>query len=165
MSGFKACTAIDTTPGSPRCQGRPPGPGTMATPAASCSQVGLVFRPAGLFTIAAGAAKNPPGNCFSPTPPGIFCTPWAGSSFAAFIKGDLLNRSTARYFYKRLKTSLHKPRGNLIEILFSKKCTFKNNLQLLEKEFLSQTNTTLKNGILFTKWLSARIFNISVIDG
>jgi hypothetical protein len=38
----------------------------------------------------------------------------------------LLDRSTARYFYKRLKTSLHKPRGNLLEILFSKKCAFKN---------------------------------------
>jgi hypothetical protein len=35
--------------------------------------------------------------------------------------GGLLDRSTARYFYKRLKTSLHKPRGNLVEILFYKK--------------------------------------------
>jgi hypothetical protein len=63
----------------------------------------------------------------------------------------LLDRSTARYFYKRLKTSLHKPRGNLVEILFSKKCAFKNNLHLLEKKFLSQTNTTPKNGILLKK--------------
>jgi hypothetical protein len=30
----------------------------------------------------------------------------------------LLDRSTARYFYKRIKTSLHKPRGNLVENLF-----------------------------------------------
>ncbi len=49
----------------------------------------------------------------------------------------LLDRSTARYFYKRLKTSLHKPRGNFLENLFSKKCALKNNLQLLEKKFLS----------------------------
>jgi hypothetical protein len=63
----------------------------------------------------------------------------------------LLDRSTALYFYKRLKTSLHKPRGNLLENLFSKKCAFKNNLQLLEKKFLSQTNTTPKNGILLSK--------------
>ncbi len=63
----------------------------------------------------------------------------------------LLDRSTARYFYKQLKTSLHKPRGNFLENLFSKKCAFKNNLQLLEKKFLSQTNTTPKNGILLSK--------------
>ncbi len=37
------------------------------------------------------------------------------------IFGGLLDRSTARCFYKRLKTSLHKPRGNLLENLFSKK--------------------------------------------
>jgi hypothetical protein len=63
----------------------------------------------------------------------------------------LLDRSTALYFYKRLKTSLHKPRGNLVENLISKTCAFKNNLQLLEKKFLSQTNTTPKNGILLGK--------------
>jgi hypothetical protein len=32
----------------------------------------------------------------------------------------LLDRSTARYFYKRLETSQHKHRGNLIENLFYK---------------------------------------------
>jgi predicted transcriptional regulator len=32
----------------------------------------------------------------------------------------LLNRSTARYFYKRLEASLHKPTGNLLENLFLK---------------------------------------------
>jgi hypothetical protein len=63
----------------------------------------------------------------------------------------LLDRSTARYFYKRLKTSLHKPRDNLWENLFSKKCAFKINLQLSEKKFFSQTNTTPKNGILLNK--------------
>jgi hypothetical protein len=63
----------------------------------------------------------------------------------------LLDRSTARYFYKRLKTSLHKPRGNLVENLFYKYCAFKSTLQLLEKTFLSQTNTTSKNGILLNK--------------
>jgi hypothetical protein len=63
----------------------------------------------------------------------------------------LLDRSTARYFYKRLKASLHEPTGNLLENLFSKKCVFKNNLQLLEKKFLSQTNTTPKTGVLLNK--------------
>jgi hypothetical protein len=68
----------------------------------------------------------------------------------ATIRG-LLDRSTALYFYKRLKTNLHKPKGNFLENLFSKKCAFKNNLQILEKKFLSQTNTTPKNGILLSK--------------
>jgi hypothetical protein len=67
------------------------------------------------------------------------------------IQGGLLDRSTARYFYKRLKAGLHKPTGNLLENLFSKKCVFKNNLQHLEKKFLSRTNTTPKNGILLNK--------------
>ncbi len=52
----------------------------------------------------------------------------------------LLDRSTALYFYKRLKTSLHKPRGNLLENLFSKICAFKNNLQLLEKKLFVSNN-------------------------
>jgi hypothetical protein len=65
--------------------------------------------------------------------------------------GGLLDRSTARYFYKWLKTKVHKPTSILLENLFSKNCTFKNNLQLLEKKFLSQTNTTPKNGILTNK--------------
>jgi hypothetical protein len=72
-------------------------------------------------------------------------------SFYEVEKWGLLDRSTARYFYKRLKTSLHKPRGILVEILFYKKCALKNNLQLLEKQFLSQTNTTPKTGILLNK--------------
>jgi hypothetical protein len=67
-----------------------------------------------------------------------------------FVWG-LLDRSTARYVYKRLKASLHKPTGNLLENLFYKKCVFKNNLQLLENKFLSQTNKTPKNGILLNK--------------
>jgi hypothetical protein len=70
---------------------------------------------------------------------------------ACLLKGGLLDRSTARYFYKRLKTSLHKPRGNLLENLFSKKCVLKNNLKLLVKKFLSQRSTTPKNGILLHK--------------
>jgi hypothetical protein len=72
----------------------------------------------------------------------VCCTVWCLSNcidVCLFVWG-LLDRSTARYFYKRLKTSLHKPRGNLLENLFSKKCAFINNLQLLEKTFLSQTN-------------------------
>jgi hypothetical protein len=63
----------------------------------------------------------------------------------------LLDRSTARYFYKRLKTSLHKPRGNFLENVFSKKCAFEKKLQLLEKKFLSQTNTIPKNDISLSK--------------
>jgi hypothetical protein len=65
----------------------------------------------------------------------------------------VLDRSTALYFYKRLKTSLHKPRGNLLENLFYKKCAFK-------KKFLSQTNTTPKNGILLSKMAH---FQVSLI--
>jgi hypothetical protein len=65
--------------------------------------------------------------------------------------GGLLDRSTAQYFYKRLKTSLHKPRVNLLENLFSKKCALKNNLKLLENKFLSQTKNIPKNGILLHK--------------
>jgi hypothetical protein len=65
-----------------------------------------------------------------------------------------------KYFYKRLKTSLHKPRGYLSENLFSKKCAFKNNLQLLEKKFLTQTNTTPKNGILFGKMAHFQVSSI-----
>ncbi len=52
----------------------------------SCFQVSLVLRPADFFTIAAGAAENFPRDCFSPTPQGGFCMPWAGSSFAAPTK-------------------------------------------------------------------------------
>jgi hypothetical protein len=72
----------------------------------------------------------------------------------------LLDRSTALYFYKRLKTSLHKPRGNLLENLFYKKCAFKNNLQLFEKKVLSQTNTTPKNGILLSKMAHFQVSSI-----
>jgi hypothetical protein len=58
------------------------------------------------------------------------------------IKWGLLDRSTARYFYKRLKSSLHKPTGIILENLFSTKCAFKNNLQLLEKKvFVSNEYT------------------------
>ncbi len=50
--------------------------------------------------------------------------------YICFVRG-LLDRSTARYFYKGPKTSLHKHTGNLVENLFSKKCAFENYLQLL----------------------------------
>jgi hypothetical protein len=49
----------------------------------SCYLAGLVFRLAGISTIAADAAKNKPGNRFPPTPQGSFCTPQASSSFTA----------------------------------------------------------------------------------
>ncbi len=82
----------------------------------------------------------------------LISSPFSGSpaSWAPTLRG-LLDRTTTRYVYKWLKASLHKPTGNLLEILFSKKCVFKNNLQLLEKNFLSQTNTTPKNGIFLNK--------------
>jgi hypothetical protein len=63
----------------------------------------------------------------------------------------LLDRSTARYFYKQPKASLHKPTG-LLENLFPKKGVFKNNLQHLEKMFFSQTNTTPKMAFYLTQW-------------
>jgi hypothetical protein len=63
----------------------------------------------------------------------------------------LLDRSTARYFYKGSKTSLHKHTGNLVENLFYEKCAFKSSLQLLTLKFLSQTTTTLYNGLLLNK--------------
>jgi hypothetical protein len=45
--------------------------------------------------------------------------PMAGGVYD-FRRG-LLDRSTARYFYKGSKTSLHKHTGNLVENLFYKK--------------------------------------------
>jgi hypothetical protein len=68
------------------------------------------------------------------------------------VGGGLLDKSTARYFYKRLKTSLHKPRGNLLEILFYNKCAFKNNLQLSEKSFSLKQVQHLKMAFYFKKW-------------
>jgi hypothetical protein len=59
-----------------------------------------------------------------------------------WVSWGLLDRSTALYFNQRLKTSLHKPRGNLLENLFSKKYALKNNLQLLEKSFVSNKYNT-----------------------
>ncbi len=50
----------------------------------SCHQVGHVFRPTGISTFAEGTAENMPGNCFSPTPWGGFCTAYSGSSITAF---------------------------------------------------------------------------------
>jgi hypothetical protein len=52
----------------------------------SCHHAGLVLRPSGISTIAAGAAKNPPGNRVSPTLRGGFYMPRASSSFAASTK-------------------------------------------------------------------------------
>jgi hypothetical protein len=56
----------------------------------------------------------------------------------------LLERSTARYFYKRLKTCLHKPTGNLLEILVYRKCTFENCLQFFINVFVSNKHSALK---------------------
>jgi hypothetical protein len=36
VSCLKACTAVDATPGSPKCHSRPPGPDATAMPAAAC---------------------------------------------------------------------------------------------------------------------------------
>ncbi len=54
----------------------------------------------------------------------------AGVSGLAF-QGGLLDRFTARYFYKGSETSLHKHTENLLENIFSTKCALKNYLQLL----------------------------------
>ncbi len=62
---------------------------------------------------------------------------WFVKVIVSFQRG-LLNKSTAWYFYKRLKTSLHKPTGNLLQNLFSKKCAFKNNLQFKKSFCLKQ---------------------------
>ncbi len=67
------------------------------------------------------------------------------------MRRGLLDRSTARYFYKRLKASLHKPTDNLLENLFSKKCVFKNNLQLLEQIFCLKHVKHLKVTFYLTK--------------
>ncbi len=53
-----------------------------------------------------------------------------------------------------------------MENLVSKKGAFINNLQLLEKTFLSQTNTTPKSGILLNKmahFLDSSIFQKLII--
>ncbi len=46
------------------------------------------------------------------------------------------------FFYKQLKTSLHKPRGNLLENLFSKKCAFKIITTFWKKFFVSNKYNT-----------------------
>ncbi len=81
--------AVDAMPGSPQRHGRPLGPGAMATPAAAhpgslaaTKQVSF----SGPLVSSPSQQEQPrflPGNRFSPTPWGGFCTPWAGSSFAA----------------------------------------------------------------------------------
>ncbi len=89
-----------------------------------------------------------------------------GQFYSVQSKRCLLDRSTAQSFYKRLESSLHKPTGNLLENLFSIKCVFKNNLQILEKKFLSQRNTTPKNGILRNKMahlLKSSIFHKLIV--
>ncbi len=50
----------------------------------------------------------------------IFCYTYVGNTNFNSIRG-LLDRSMARYFYKRLKTSLHKPTGNLFKKLVLQK--------------------------------------------
>jgi hypothetical protein len=77
----------------------------------------------------------------------------------------LLDRSTARYFYKGPKTSLHKHTGNLVENLFSKKCAFENYLQLDIKVFVSNNHNTLKWPFTEQNSYFSKIFNISVYDG
>jgi hypothetical protein len=67
----------------------------------------------------------------------------AGSTRTLVTQWGLLDTSTAQYFYKGYKTSLHKHTENLVENLFSTKCAFENCLQLLKLTFLSQTTTTL----------------------
>ncbi len=74
------------------------------------------------------------------------CRPWGDGVTAGVLglalQGGLLDRFTARYFYKGSETSLHKHTENLVENMFSTKCALKNYLQLLTQKFLSQTTTT-----------------------
>jgi hypothetical protein len=79
VSGLKACTAANTTPGSLRRRSRPP-----FAPRHSChNQGGLVFRPAGFFTfLFSGTATRWSWNRF-PTRQGGFCTPRTGGTFTA----------------------------------------------------------------------------------
>jgi hypothetical protein len=75
----------------------------------------------------------------------------------------LLDRSTAGYFYKQLKTSLYKPTGNLLKNPFNRKCVFKNNLQLLEKKVFVSNKCNTLNGILLNKWhISLNLQYISI---
>jgi hypothetical protein len=69
------------------------------------------------------AAKYSPPVCcsYSAHPLGILYTD---------IRG-LLDRSTARYFYKVPKTILHKPTANSGINIFYNKCLYKHYLQLL----------------------------------
>jgi hypothetical protein len=55
-----------------------------------------------------------------------------GASTSCGTHRGLLDRSTALYFYKQLKTILHKTTGDLLENLFSRNYAVKNNIQLLE---------------------------------
>ncbi len=64
-------------------------------------------------------------------------------SFPSKEERGLLDRSTARYFYKQLKQVYTSPTGNLIQNLFSEKYAFKNNLELLGKKvFVSNKYNT-----------------------
>jgi GR25 family glycosyltransferase involved in LPS biosynthesis len=65
--------------------------------------------------------------------------------------GGLLDRSTARYFYKGSKTSLQRHTGNLVGNLFSKKmCIYKLFTTFDRKVLVSINNNTL-NGLLLNK--------------
>jgi hypothetical protein len=56
---------------------------------------------------------------------------------------------TSKNGLKQVYTS---PEAIYEKTYFLKKCEFKINLQLLEKKFLSQTNTTPKMAFYLAKW-------------
>jgi hypothetical protein len=76
---------------------------------------------------------------------------WASTSKSVIPMGS------ARQIYgsillQTVFKSLHKPRDNLRENLFSKKCAFKNNLQLSKKSFCLKLIQHLKMAFYLAKW-------------
>ncbi len=74
---------------------------------------------------------------------------WFSSYFCIKPRGLLYSGSKVSSTNLWLNTStngfkhVYKPIGNLLENIFCRKCTFKNDLQLLQYNILSQTNTML----------------------
>ncbi len=81
------------------------------------------------------------------------------------FRRGLLDRSTARYFYKGPKTNLHKYTGNLVENLFSKNVHLKIITTFHIKVFVSNNHNTLKWPFTEQNNYFSKIFNISVYDG
>ncbi len=67
-------------------------------------------------------------------------------------QGGLLDRSTARYFYKWLKTSLHKPICNLLKTCFLENVQSKINYNFYNKSFCNKQIQDLTMVVYLTKW-------------